>query len=67
MAAGLGAAAWLLMSISYAPMLRFYRMPLVWAFWLPLIAVFYAAATLHSAAQYWRGKGGAWKGRIQDA
>jgi hopene-associated glycosyltransferase HpnB len=61
------AVAWLLMSISYAPMIRFNRLPLLWAFSLPMIAVFYAGATLHSALQYWRGKGGAWKGRIQDA
>jgi len=67
LAASLGALAWLLMSISYAPMIRFYRLPLIWAFCLPLIAIFYAGATLHSAVQYWRGKGGAWKGRIQDA
>ncbi len=62
----LGAVAWLSMSISYAPMIRFYRLPTLWAFSLPLIAIFYAGATLHSAVQYWRGKGGAWKGRIQD-
>jgi hopene-associated glycosyltransferase HpnB len=66
-AAALGAGAWLLMSLSYAPMLRFYRLPLIWAFSLPLVAIFYASATLHSAVQYWRGKGGVWKGRIQDA
>jgi hypothetical protein len=66
LAAIFGALAWLLMSISYAPMIRFYRLPLIWAFCLPLIAIFYAGATLHSAIQYWRGKGGAWKGRIQD-
>lgn len=66
LAASFGALAWLLMSLSYAPMIRFYRLPLSWAFCLPLIAIFYAGATLHSAIQYWRGKGGAWKGRIQD-
>jgi hopene-associated glycosyltransferase HpnB len=66
LASSFGALAWLLMSISYAPMIRFYRLPLIWAFCLPLIAIFYAGATLHSAIQYWRGKGGRWKGRIQD-
>jgi hopene-associated glycosyltransferase HpnB len=66
-AARLGLAAWLLMSLSYAPMIRFYRLPPFWAFALPLIAIFYAAATFHSALQYWRGKGGPWKGRVQDA
>jgi len=63
----LGGAAWLLMSLSYARMIRFYRLPLVWAFALPPIAIFYAAATFHSAVQYWRGQGGVWKGRVQDA
>ena len=53
------------MSISYAPMIRFYRLPLLWAFSLPMIATFYAGATLHSAVQYWRGKGGVWKGRFK--
>ena len=62
----LGAFALLLTSLSYAPMIRFYRLPLFWAFSLPLVAIFYAGATLHSAIQYWRGNGGAWKGRIQD-
>ena len=63
----LGGAAWLLMSISYARMIRFYGLPLPWAFALPFVAIFYAAATFHSALQYWRGKGGVWKGRVQDA
>jgi hopene-associated glycosyltransferase HpnB len=63
----LGLAAWLLMSISYAPMTRLYRLPPLFAFTLPIVAVFYAAATFHSAVQYWRGQGGVWKGRVQDA
>ena len=63
----IGAAAWILMSITYLPMVRFYKLPILWAVALPAIALFYAGATLHSAVQYWRGRGGAWKGRIQDA
>ena len=66
LAAAIGATAWLLMSLSYAPMIRFYRLSVLWSFALPLIAVFYAGATFHSALQYWRGKGGVWKGRAQD-
>jgi hypothetical protein len=62
----IGAAAWLLMSLSYAPMIRFYRLSMLWSFALPAIAVFYAGATFHSALQYWRGQGGVWKGRAQD-
>lgn len=63
----LGGATWLLMSLSYLPMVRFYRRPALWCLSLPFVAVFYAGATIHSAWQYWRGKGGTWKGRIQDA
>jgi hopene-associated glycosyltransferase HpnB len=62
----LGLAAWLLMTISYVPVLRFYRRSLIWAPALPLIAVFYMAATLDSALRYWTGSGGMWKGRVQD-
>jgi hopene-associated glycosyltransferase HpnB len=63
----LGAAAWFLMSLAYLPMLRFYRRSPLWILALPLIALFYLGATLYSAIQYWTGKGGAWKGRVQDA
>jgi len=63
----LGGAAWLLMSSSYLPMVRFYRRSIIWCVCLPAIAAFYASATIHSAWQYWRGIGGAWKGRVQDA
>ncbi len=61
-----GAAAWILMAIAYRPMVSFYRRGFWWSFALPAIALFYVGATLHSAIQYWRGKGGEWKGRIQD-
>ena len=53
-----GIAAWLLMSIAYAPTLRYYRLPIPWALTLPAIALFYAGATLHSAI-----RGSDWKGR----
>ena len=62
----LGAAAWLLMTIAYAPIVRFYRLMPLWSLTLPLVAVFYAAATLHSALQYSLRRGGSWKGRVQD-
>jgi len=65
-AALLGSGAWILMSVTYAPMLRFYRRSAAWAAALPLVALFYTGATFHSALQYWRGQGGVWKGRIQD-
>lgn len=63
----LGAAAWALMSFAYAPMVRFYRISPLWSLCLPGIACFYAFATAHSALQYRRGRGGVWKGRVQDA
>jgi hopene-associated glycosyltransferase HpnB len=62
----LGAAAWVLMIVCYLPTLRFYRLNPLWALALPLVALFYMAATLHSAFKYWTGRGGEWKGRIQD-
>jgi hopene-associated glycosyltransferase HpnB len=65
--AGLGLAALLLMSLCYLPMVRFYGLPAPWSLSLPLVAMFYAGAVLHSAAQHARGRGGAWKGRVQDA
>ena len=63
----LGLTAWLLMSITFLPTLRYYRRSVFCAPLLPLIALFYMAATLDSAVAYWRGKGGLWKGRVQDA
>ena len=62
----LGAAAWMLMCIAYTPMLRFYRLSPICSLGLPAVALFYAAATVHSAVQYGRGRGGQWKGRAQD-
>lgn len=56
---------WVLMAALYAPMLRYYRRSLLWAPLLPLIALFYIAATLGSAWRYYRGRGGQWKGRSQ--
>jgi hopene-associated glycosyltransferase HpnB len=64
-AIALGLMAWTLMTISYLPVLRFYRVALTWAPLLPLIALFYMAATLDSALRYWTGRGGEWKGRVQ--
>lgn len=65
LAMSLGLAAWVLMSISYLPMLRFYGRSAAWAPLLPLIALFYMGATVDSALRYWTGRGGEWKGRIQ--
>ena len=60
-----GAAAWLLMAISFQPTLRLYRRSRLWGFALPLIGALYSLFTLQSALDVWRGKGGMWKGRAQ--
>jgi hopene-associated glycosyltransferase HpnB len=60
-----GLAAWLLFSLLYAPMVRFYGCSLLWAPLLPLVAAFYLSATIHSALRWWRGGAGMWKGRAQ--
>lgn len=65
--ASVGAVAFALMCATYFPMVRFYRLNPVWAMTLPASAAFYSAATIHSAIKYWRGRGGEWKGRAQDA
>jgi hypothetical protein len=54
------------MSFAYLPIVRFYRLNWLWALTLPLTAIFYMGATLHSAILYWSGAGGKWKGRVQD-
>jgi hopene-associated glycosyltransferase HpnB len=66
-AMALGGVAWLAMAASFLPILRVYRCPPLVALLLPAIAAFYMAATLGSAVQFWRGRGGAWKGRFQAA
>ena len=58
-------AAWLAMSVAYAPALRFYGRSWLWAPLLPLVGLFYLGATVHSAVSYWLGRGGQWKGRAQ--
>ena len=60
-----GVAASLGMSIAFLPTLRAYDTPRCLAPVLPLIALFYVAATIASAVMFWRGRGGYWKGRFQ--
>jgi hypothetical protein len=57
--------AWAELSLAFAPMLRFYRLPWVYAPLLPLTAMFYLAATVDSARRHHMGRGGEWKGRMQ--
>jgi len=62
----MGAAAWATMTMTYSTMVRYYRLNPAWALTLPLAALFYLGATMHSAVKYWNGSGGDWKGRVQD-
>lgn len=64
-AAWIAGAAWVAMSLAYAPMVRFYGLSPAWAPALPAVALVYLAATLDSARRHWRGMGGEWKGRVQ--
>jgi len=56
---------WILMTITYLPTVRFYRLSPLWAVLLPFAAAFYLYATCLSAVRYWAGRGGQWKGRAQ--
>ena len=61
-AAGLG--GWAIMSLTYLPVLRLYRLSAARAPGLPLIAAAYAAMTVSSAWRHHRGLGVPWKGRV---
>jgi hopene-associated glycosyltransferase HpnB len=63
LAAGAGLAGWALMSLTYLPMLRLYRLSPLRAPGLPLIALLYAAMTADSARRHYAGRGAEWKGR----
>jgi hopene-associated glycosyltransferase HpnB len=62
-----GLVAVLLAMTSYWPTLRRYGRSPLWAIALPLIALFYMAATVASAAQYWFGTGARWKNRAYES
>jgi hopene-associated glycosyltransferase HpnB len=61
----IGVATWALMAMAFQPTLRFYRRSPLWGLALPGIALLYMLYTLDSAYQYWAGRGGSWKGRVQ--
>jgi hopene-associated glycosyltransferase HpnB len=63
LAAGAGLAGWALMSLTYLPTLRMYRLSPLRAPGLPLTAMLYAAMTVDSARRHHAGRGGEWKGR----
>lgn len=61
----LGWGAWLAMAITFQPMLRFYRQSPLWGLALPAIGTAYTVFTIQSAIDFWSGRGGLWKGRVQ--
>ncbi|WP_067897901.1 glycosyltransferase [Actinomadura chibensis] len=63
LAAGAGALAWTIMTLTYVPMLRFYGLSPLRAPALPLVALMYAAMTVDSARRHYTGEGTPWKGR----
>ena len=62
-----GLTGWTLMIVSARPTFVLYGQPGWLATLLPVVAALYCAMTLDSAWQHWRGRGGAWKGRVQSA
>jgi hopene-associated glycosyltransferase HpnB len=56
-----------LAALSYMPTLARYGRSKFWALALPLIAIFYMAATVSSALNHWRGRGARWKSRAYGA
>jgi hopene-associated glycosyltransferase HpnB len=63
---GAGLAGWALMSLSFLPILRLYRLSPLRAPGLPLIALLYAAMTADSARRHYAGLGAQWRGRTTD-
>ncbi len=65
--AAAGLAGWALMTTSFVPVLRLYRLSPLRAPGLPVIALLYAAMTVDSARRHYAGRGGEWKGRTVPA
>jgi hopene-associated glycosyltransferase HpnB len=66
LAGAAGLAGWALMTVSYLPMLGFYRLSPLRAPTLPLIALLYAAMTADSARRHYSGRAVSWRGRAAD-
>jgi hopene-associated glycosyltransferase HpnB len=58
-----GLAGWILMTVSYVPILRLYGLSPLRAPGLSLVAAMYAVMTADSARRHHEGRGGEWKGR----
>lgn len=63
----MGISAWVLIALAFLPTLRFYRLSPLWGVALPAIAFVYVLFTLDSAWATARGRGGLWKGRVQES
>ena len=61
--AAAGLAGWAIMTVTYVPVLRLYRLSPLRAPGLPVVALLYAAMTVDSARRHYAGRGGEWKGR----
>jgi hopene-associated glycosyltransferase HpnB len=61
-----GLLGWALMTITYLPMLRFYRLSPLRAPVLPLVALLYAAMTADSARRHYSGRAVSWRGRAAE-
>jgi hopene-associated glycosyltransferase HpnB len=61
--AAAGLAGWAIMTVTYVPVLRLYRLSPLRAPGLPFAALLYAAMTVDSARRHYAGRGGEWKGR----
>jgi hypothetical protein len=53
------------MSASYLPVLRLYGLKAWRAPLLPVVMMIYGAMTADSARRHRRGRGGSWKGRVE--
>jgi hopene-associated glycosyltransferase HpnB len=62
-AAAAGGLAWVLMTASYVPQVRYTGLPAILTLSLPFVAVLYLLMTLDSARRHLLGHGATWKGR----
>ena len=62
-AAGAGAAGWVMMIVAVTPTLSLYRLPWWWGLLLPFAALLFTLMTIDSARLHWQGRGSTWKGR----
>lgn len=64
LARGLATAAWIGMTATYLPTLRYYGLSRLWAPLLPVTGALYLAMTWTSALRYWGGHRSRWKDRV---